>query len=80
MMLITCNKISEEPPSNVGKSTGLEPQDLASSSSSAMVSMGILAKSLSFSSYKMISLGKKNDVVSQPVNSGVSFSSGTCGY
>lgn len=34
-MLIPCNKTSEEPRSNDGKSTGLELQDLASSSSSA---------------------------------------------
>lgn len=79
-ILVTCDKISEEPPSNVGSSTGPEPQDLASSASPAAVSTGVLAKSLSLSSYKMISLGKKNDVLSQPVKSGVSFRSGTCGY
>lgn len=75
MMLVPCYKISEEPPSS-----GLKPQDLASRSSSATICMGVLAKSLSLSSYKMISLGKKNDVLSQPVKSGVSCTSGTCGY
>lgn len=79
MMLITY-KISKEPPSNVGKEHQLQPQDVASNSSSATVSMTGLAKSLSLSSYRMISLGKKNDVLSQAVKSGMSFSSGTWGY
>ena len=59
-VLITCNTASQEPPCNGGESTGLEPQGLASHSSSATISRAVLAKSLSPSSrkIKMMSLGK----------------------
>lgn len=65
-MLVTRNNVSEEQPSNGRKSAGPEPQDLALCSSSATVCAAILAKSLPSSSYKMISMGKENKVLSRP--------------
>lgn len=65
MVLVTCNKVSEEQPFNGRKSPGPEPQDLALCSSSATVCAAILAKSLPSSSYK-ISMGKENKVLSRP--------------